>query len=650
MKLLRRMVRMLWVVVAAGPLLADGPDDLFVRAYNLLQQGDTLHAGGQTQAAREKYEAARGFLVQIRTTYPSWNQKIVNYRMSYIADRIGRTAAVPPETVEPVVAPAPAPKQPTAETPPPEPQTPQTPTVPAPSTAPPTTSKPEPPPAVTVRPAPAEAEGRALALAEEVRQLQAERELLQAKLREALTAQPAAVDPRELAKAEQRIEALLRENEALKRSVAEKPEPPAKAADADALVEAQKALREAQAAAKRQAQDLEDLTRKNESLQQELKKATTEAEAVRQREAQSRGAAAPTKDSADGIEKLSEQLKQAQAEAEAQRNRVAVLEAEKTTLQKHFDELSAARVAEAKPPAPSPAPAVSPKAAKAAEKARVKELERDRDELQKRVAALTRELQDRRLASSTVPKDRAAEELAVLRARIQVYEARQVPYSPEELALFKQTPSTDNVSQAAAARKKAAREYPAGVATLVAEAQRAFQGRRLDEAEKKLQQALVIDDRNVGLLADLAATHLEQNRLDAAEATLARAMAADGNDAEVLSLLGLLRFRQEKYDEALDVLSRSARLNPDNPLTQNYLGVTLSQKGQRGPAETAFRKAIQIEPNYAEAHYNLAVVYAHQKPPFPELARWHYRKALAAGQPRNADIEKVIEGTEAQPR
>ena len=57
------------------------------------------------------------------------------------------------------------------------------------------------------------------------------------------------------------------------------------------------------------------------------------------------------------------------------------------------------------------------------------------------------------------------------------------------------------------------------------------------------------------------------------------ALAQSPNDAYNLSTLGYLKFRQEKYDEALDALSRAAKLDPQNPEIQNYLGVTLEPQG-----------------------------------------------------------------------
>jgi Flp pilus assembly protein TadD len=63
----------------------------------------------------------------------------------------------------------------------------------------------------------------------------------------------------------------------------------------------------------------------------------------------------------------------------------------------------------------------------------------------------------------------------------------------------------------------------------------------------------------------------------------------------------------------------------------------------RKEAETALRKSIELDPNYASAHNNLAVVYITQKPPASALARWHYEKARALGMPANPQLEKMLE-------
>jgi Flp pilus assembly protein TadD len=132
--------------------------------------------------------------------------------------------------------------------------------------------------------------------------------------------------------------------------------------------------------------------------------------------------------------------------------------------------------------------------------------------------------------------------------------------------------------------------------------------------------------------------------LPQAEAAASKALAQDPSDSKHLALLGIVKVRQSKFDEAMDPLTRSVKANPGYALAQNYLGIALTEKGQREAAEAAFRKAVQIAPDYANAHHNLAFVYATQDPPFIELAKYHYQKAIAGGEPRNEALEKLIEG------
>src|SRR5260370_4865881 len=133
------------------------------------------------------------------------------------------------------------------------------------------------------------------------------------------------------------------------------------------------------------------------------------------------------------------------------------------------------------------------------------------------------------------------------------------------------------------------------------------------------------------MLTDLASIQIEASHLEAADTNIKQALTLAPDSAYALSVLGRLRLRQAKFDDALDALSRAAKLEPANAEVQNFLGLTLSEKGLRGPAETALRKAVELDPNYAVAHNNLAVVYVTGQPPAVELARWHYQHALAAG-------------------
>jgi tetratricopeptide (TPR) repeat protein len=201
----------------------------------------------------------------------------------------------------------------------------------------------------------------------------------------------------------------------------------------------------------------------------------------------------------------------------------------------------------------------------------------------------------------------------------------------------------ENSGPAPETKDELKKQIPSGAGALVAQAEKAFAAGRFDEAEKLYLEVLRQDENNVYILGNLAATEMEMDHIDDVEKHVNRALEINPNDAFSLTMLGMVKFRQQKFDDALDLLSRSAKIDPKNPETQNYLGITLSQKNRGAEAETALRKAVALQPGYAGAHFNLALVYASEKPPFLELARWHYDKSVALGHPRNPEVEKMLE-------
>ena len=182
---------------------------------------------------------------------------------------------------------------------------------------------------------------------------------------------------------------------------------------------------------------------------------------------------------------------------------------------------------------------------------------------------------------------------------------------------------------------------------LATKAQKHFDSKEYDKAEENYMEILRQDNKNTYSHANLGAIQLELGRLDDAEKHIKAALETSPNDAHATMLLGLLKFRQEKWDDAIEALGRAAKLAPNNADVRDNLGVALSQKGLRGPAEQAFRKAMILNPNHAGVQSHLALFYALETPPNIPLARFHYQKAIAAGQERNPDIEKLFEKKEA---
>jgi Flp pilus assembly protein TadD len=226
-------------------------------------------------------------------------------------------------------------------------------------------------------------------------------------------------------------------------------------------------------------------------------------------------------------------------------------------------------------------------------------------------------------------------QIAALRARVAADEAAPMPYSPEELALLQ-----TGANSAPAATPPA--PLAAADAALVTSAKQHFANHEFAAAEADYQKVLDRNPDNIYVLSDLATIEMQDNKLAAAEKHIQQALAQAPNDAYSLATLGKIKFTQAQYDDALTALTRAAQLDPNNPEVQNFLGLTYDHKGLRQPAENALRRAVELDPNYAPAQNNLAVVYLNENPPSPQLARWHYQKAIDAGQPHNPDVEKML--------
>jgi len=639
----RSLALVLALVLSSLCARADALDDQYVRIYNLIQEADLLNSNGQINQSLSKYLEAQNALQKFHRINPDWNPKVVNFRLNYLSTKVAAASA------QPISADKSA-KTATASA------------------------------NATNSALSAQLEHQLNSLKDQVHQLQSEKIILESKLKESFSAQPAVIDPRELTKAQEQVKSLQKENDVLKVTVGQQKVRLATTYDAKAFEQTKQALSDANRQlaeqtdkantlaqekavlqrkvdtmapsawnasaleatkkaledANRQLADQRQLSTKlaseKESLQSRLKGMNVDNETLAALKAENDILKKQVADFRSGQSDATTKLAQAQAEIASLRSDKEVLRLEKTTLESRVKQLLAA-----------PAVAASPMPTESKQDgAKIKQLQQEKDDLQQKLEAANKELASRNKNGDSARVLEMENQIAALRARLEVFEARQVPYTPEELALF-QRPEINLTEATVKSAKKSVKDLPPGSAALVVQAQRDFAAHDMDKAEAKYLQVLRQDEKNGAVLANLAAIQLEMNRLDEAEKHIKQALATDPDDAYSLSILGYLKFRQEKYDDALDALSRAAKLDPQNAQIQNYLGITLGQKGMRGAAETALRKAIQIEPTHASAHHNLAVIYLTQKPPLVELAKWHYQKALANGHPRNSELEKLLD-------
>lgn len=569
-----------------------GPDDVYVRAFSLIEEATNASKSNQLRSAYDKFTEAQTVLKGIQQSSPNWNPTIIQLRLTQVEEALqGLKGKLPADAT-----------------------------------------------AAPIKPVVPDSASPA-ALVQQIQYLQAQNAALEAKLKEALSVQSGTLSIAEKARLEGELGKLTKEQEVLKVSLTQEKEraaaAEAKAKELEALAADGKKLRET-AKAKAQLEDsVKDLGRQVARLQDAAKAdAEKTAEAIKSTEAK-----------AAAVSRQNEDLKMRLNDAESRLAALSTIEAKSRSLASDKADLEkqVAKLKSELAQKPAAAPAVDDRAAKESAK-QIKQLQGDLADAQKKLASTESKLRE----ATTKRKGSAAEQkIGELQARIDALEAKPAPYTKEEQALIRTAAGSPVVVVSAtnnpATEKKSVRRIPPGAGTLVAEAERAFAGRRFAEAEQKFAAALSQDDNNVYLLSNLAAAQFEQGKLQDCEKHLLKALAADAEDPASLTLLGILRFRQDRFDEALTALSKSAQLSPNNADTQNYLGITLSQKGQRTAAEAALRKSLQLQADNPAAHHNLAIIYATQKPAFIELARFHYGKALSLGHPKNAELEKALD-------
>lgn len=70
----------------------------------------------------------------------------------------------------------------------------------------------------------------------------------------------------------------------------------------------------------------------------------------------------------------------------------------------------------------------------------------------------------------------------------------------------------------------------------------------------------------------------------------------------------LIYIHKEKWGDALDTLDQALKINPRNPYAWDLRGIVLRQQGKFKEARAAYEQALTIDPQYAKAHFNLAVL------------------------------------------
>lgn len=108
---------------------------------------------------------------------------------------------------------------------------------------------------------------------------------------------------------------------------------------------------------------------------------------------------------------------------------------------------------------------------------------------------------------------------------------------------------------------------------------------------------------------------------------LQRAVAVNPSLIKTWIALGMVSYEKRTPIFALSALSRAVHEDPADAKAHNYLARNHWQEKTRLAGRSRGRelqRAIALNPDYANAHFNLALMYLERKPPALELAKRHY--------------------------
>ncbi len=177
---------------------------------------------------------------------------------------------------------------------------------------------------------------------------------------------------------------------------------------------------------------------------------------------------------------------------------------------------------------------------------------------------------------------------------------------------------------------------------LYAAAVKDFLTGNLETAKAGFQKVLAISPENPPALINLALIAQRQDRSDDAAKFLRRVIQKDTANATAWLLLGIGAYEHNELEAAHAHLAQAVLYAPADARAHQYLGATFARRGWYSAGEDELRRALELDPKSADAHYNLAAIYMEHVPPSVELARRHYVRSLELGAPPDEKLAERI--------
>ncbi|MDK9719562.1 MAG: tetratricopeptide repeat protein [Rhodospirillales bacterium] len=131
---------------------------------------------------------------------------------------------------------------------------------------------------------------------------------------------------------------------------------------------------------------------------------------------------------------------------------------------------------------------------------------------------------------------------------------------------------------------------------------------RFEEADELLYFVCLLETGNPLPLVMLGNARLARQDKDSASALYRQALMIAPGHAPALFNLGNLAMSEDDFDEAARLFAEARANAPDDVRLGNNLAIAFKEMGRIEDAEEILREALRANPNFADAHWNLATL------------------------------------------
>ncbi|MGE0654050.1 MAG: tetratricopeptide repeat protein [Pyrinomonadaceae bacterium] len=189
-----------------------------------------------------------------------------------------------------------------------------------------------------------------------------------------------------------------------------------------------------------------------------------------------------------------------------------------------------------------------------------------------------------------------------------------------------------------------AQEVPAEAQKHFKNALESFDKEKVDEGIKELYKAIAAFPEYFAALDRLGSELIKRQQFSDASSILQRAVTVNSKGFSSWYGLSYSLYAQQSSNEAIAAATKATSLNPKSSQAWLILGVSYRLGKDYEKAEKALKTAAKLGAGkFADAHWNLALLYAHNLKRFEEAAIELERYLRAAPDAANADsVEKLI--------